>query len=319
MARAARLLLDANARVEPAAADRDRLDLCSFVPAGHRQVQFGEGGNRTARQHIACSLLGPGKSPKCWQPQWRPAHRNNPHPMHTTPMAYTNILNLDILLASAVPVLEPASKDAATISHLFLIVFLICLAILLVVAGLICVSLMRFRADGSRLPQQNFGSHRSEVVWGMTPVAIGIALSVLSARVIVSDESGAAGDAEVVVVGHQWWWEVRYPGRGGGAVTANEIHIPVGRRVRVRVESADVIHSLWVPQLGPKKDMIRGHPNFVWLEADRAGTYEGACSEFCGDQHAWMRFIVVAEPEPRFRKWLEHQASVAANPVNESA
>jgi len=237
--------------------------------------------------------------------------------MHTTPMVYTNNLNLDLLLASALPVLEPASKDAATISHLFLTVFLICLAILFVVVGLICVSLMRFRADGSRLPKQNFGTHRSEVVWAMPPVAIVIALSVLSAKVIVSDEGGAAGDAELVVVGHQWWWEVRYP--AAGAVTANEIHIPVGRRVRVRVESADVIHSLWVPQLGPKKDMIRGHPNFVWLEADRAGTYEGACSEFCGDQHAWMRFIVVAEPEAQFKLWLTQQARPSENPPSESA
>ena len=237
-------------------------------------------------------------------------------------MVHTNSLNLDKLLASAVPVLEPASKDAATISHLFLIVFLICLAILLVVAGLIFVSLMRFRADGSRLPPQNFGKHRSEVVWAIPPVVIVIVLSFLSAKVIVSDEGTAAGEAEVVVVGHQWWWEVRYPAAGGagaGAVTANEIHIPLGRRVRVRVESADVIHSFWVPQLGPKKDMIRGHSNFVWLEADRAGTYEGACSEFCGDQHAWMRFIVVAEPEEQFKLWLAQQARPAENPQTESA
>ena len=150
-----------------------------------------------------------------------------------------------------------------------------------------------------------------------------LTLSLLSARLIIADVAdagaGEAGGAEVdvVVVGHQWWWEVRYP--GSAAVTANEIHIPIGRRLRVRLDSADVIHSFWVPQLGPKMDMIRGHPNFVWLGADRAGTYEGACSEFCGDQHAWMRFIVVAEPESRFKEWVEHQASPAANPVNEVA
>jgi cytochrome c oxidase subunit II len=237
--------------------------------------------------------------------------------MRITPMVFANHLNLDILLASAVPVLEPTSKDARTISYLFLIVFLICLAILLVVAGLICISLMRFRADGSRLPPQNFGTHRSGVVWAMPPVVIVIALSFLSAKVIVSDEAAAAGDPDVVVVGHQWWWEVRYP--SAGAVTANEIHIPVGRRVRVRVESADVIHSFWVPQLARKKDMIRGHPNFLWLEADRAGIYEGACSEFCGDQHAWMRFIVVAEPEEQFKLWLTQQAQPSQNPANEIA
>ena len=119
----------------------------------------------------------------------------------------------------------------------------------------------------------------------------------------------APGEADIVVVGHQWWWEVRYP--GSGAVTANEIHIPIGRRFRVRVESADVIHSFWVAQLGPKMDMIPGHPNFVWLEADRAGVYDGACAEFCGDQHAWMRFRVVAEPVPQYEAWLAHQAQPA--------
>ena len=129
--------------------------------------------------------------------------------------------------------------------------------------------------------------------------------------------AGTGQDADLVVVGHQWWWEVRYP--GSGAVTANEIHVPVGRKLRVRVEAADVIHSFWVPQLAPKMDMVPGHPNFLWLQADHAGTYEGACSEFCGDQHAWMRFIVIAEPESQFKLWLEHQARPAQNPTTESS
>ena len=227
-------------------------------------------------------------------------------------------LNLNALLASVVPVLDPASRDAAAIRSLFGVVFLICLAILAVIVWLIWKSLRDSRARGSHLPPQDFGRRRSEIAWAIPPVLIVLTLSLLSAKLIVSDVRGAgAGDADIVLVGHQWWWEVRYP--GSGAVTANEIHIPIGRRLRVRVDSADVIHSFWVPQLGPKMDMIPGHPNFVWLQADRAGTYEGACSEFCGDQHAWMRFIVVAEPEAQFKEWLERQARPAANPVNESA
>jgi cytochrome c oxidase subunit II len=228
-------------------------------------------------------------------------------------------LNLNALLASALPVLEPASKDAAAIRSLFLVVFLICLAILAVVVWLIWRSLLASRARGNDLPPQDFGRRRSEIAWATPPVLIVLTLSLLSAKLIVSDvaDAGGASEADVVVVGHQWWWEVRYP--GSGAVTANEIHIPIGRRLRVRVDSADVIHSFWVPQLGRKMDMIRGHPNFVWLQADRAGTYEGACSEFCGDQHAWMRFIVIAEPESQFKQWIEHQARPAADPVNDSA
>jgi len=218
-------------------------------------------------------------------------------------------------VASAVPVLEPASKDAAAIHHLFLLVFIICLAILVVIASLVLVSLKRFRANGDILPQQNFGSHRSEIIWAALPVLIVIALSFISAKFIVSHEANA-GDADVVVVGHQWWWEVRYP--TAGAVTANEIHIPVGRKLRVRVESADVIHSFWVPRLGPKMDMVRGHPNFVWLQADQPGTYEGACSEFCGDQHAWMRFIVIAQSETEFKQWLAQQARPAESAASEA-
>src|SRR6202041_3553551 len=102
---------------------------------------------------------------------------------------------------------------------------------------------------------------------------------------------------------------VRYP--SSGAVAANEIHIPVGRKLRVRVESVDVIHSFWVPQLAPKMDMVPGHPNFLWLQADRAGTYEGSCAEFCGDQHAWMRFIVVAEEPSQYQTWLDRQLQPA--------
>ena len=94
-----------------------------------------------------------------------------------------------------------------------------------------------------------------------------------------------------MVTGHQWWWDARYP---NGAVAVTEIHIPVGKRLLVRVESTDVIHDFWVPQLARKMDAVPGHPSYIWLEADAPGTYAGHCSEFCGAQHAWMHFYVVA-------------------------
>lgn len=232
--------------------------------------------------------------------------------------ALSYFLPVDALAAAAtVPVLDPASPNAATIRHLFFVVFLICFAIFVVVLALIVVSLVRFR--GASTPLQDFGRRRSEVVWAMPPVLIVFALSVVSTKLILSiiamptSRVSEAGEADLVVVGHQWWWEARYP--AAGAVTANEIHIPVGRRLRVRVEAADVIHSFWVPQLGPKMDMIPGHPNFVWVEADRAGTYEGSCAEFCGDQHAWMRFTVVAEPASQYEAWLAHQSQPATAPA----
>jgi cytochrome c oxidase subunit 2 len=154
-------------------------------------------------------------------------------------------------------------------------------------------------------------------------VLIVLFLAVVSARLILSATAKAApevagpGDADLIVIGHQWWWEVRYP--SSGVVTANEIHIPIGRKFLVRVDSADVIHSFWVPQLAPKLDMVPGQHNYVYLEADEAGEYDGACSEFCGDQHAWMRFIVVAESPEDYKSWLEQQIPAARAPVGAAA
>jgi len=111
---------------------------------------------------------------------------------------------------------------------------------------------------------------------------------------------------DLVVTGHQWWWDARY---ANGAGAANEIHIPAGRRLLTRIDSADVIHDFWVPQLGRKMDAVPGRPGYIWLQANTPGTYRGSCSEFCGAQHAWMRFLVVAQPEPDFSVWLEHQSA----------
>lgn len=118
----------------------------------------------------------------------------------------------------------------------------------------------------------------------------------------------------VVVIGHQWWWEVHYPGTK--AITANEIHIPVRTRVNVVTLTADVIHSFWVPQLARKIDMVPGRRNRILLYASRVGTYRGQCAEFCGLQHANMSLRVVAQPMPAFRAWLADMASPARQPVS---
>jgi cytochrome c oxidase subunit 2 len=123
------------------------------------------------------------------------------------------------------------------------------------------------------------------------------------------------------LVGHQWWWEVQYqqPDPSQSFVTANEIHIPVGRPVLVKAASRDVIHSLWVPNLHGKRDLIPGRVNAIWLEADRPGLYRGQCAEFCGYQHAHMALDVVAEPADRFDAWVAAQRQPAAAPATELA
>jgi cytochrome c oxidase subunit 2 len=116
----------------------------------------------------------------------------------------------------------------------------------------------------------------------------------------------------VDVIGHQWWWEVRYPGTP--AVTANEIHIPARTPVRVVATTADVIHSFSVPQLNRKIDTIPGRRNSIELDADTPGVYRGACAEFCGLQHAHMALFVIAQPEAAFREWLANQSRPATTP-----
>jgi cytochrome c oxidase subunit II len=119
------------------------------------------------------------------------------------------------------------------------------------------------------------------------------------------------------VIGHQWWWEVRYPGTN--AVTANEIHIPVDTRVNVVATTADVIHSFWVPQLARKIDEIPGRQNRVLLFASTAGRYRGQCSQFCGFQHANMALYVIAQPRAAFNAWLANMASPAVAPSTPTA
>ncbi len=121
----------------------------------------------------------------------------------------------------------------------------------------------------------------------------------------------------IEVVGHQWFWEVRYPGTG--AVTANEIHIPVGTRIDLELRTADVIHSFWVPRLNRKADLIPGRTNRILLVADKPGVYRGQCAEFCGIQHAHMGFYVFAESPARFRAWLASEAALRRPPSSPAA
>src|SRR5204862_5925651 len=152
------------------------------------------------------------------------------------------------------------------------------------------------------------------------PITVNVAVFVASNFVVLKQtEAPAAGTTRMTidVIGHQWWWEVRYPGTQ--AVTANEIHIPVGTRVNVVATTADVIHSFWVPELNRKIDMIPGRSNRVLLYADKPGRYRGQCAEFCGLQHAHMSMYVFADPPDRFRAWLAAQAKPQTSPATASA
>jgi cytochrome c oxidase subunit 2 len=148
-----------------------------------------------------------------------------------------------------------------------------------------------------------------------------ITTAILLALTLASYSAGTAlfapqkGATQIDLIGHRWWWEVRYPEHG--VVTANEIHIPAGAPVEAVLRSDDVIHSLWVPNLHGKMDLIPGQTNRLVFSAERPGTWRGQCAEFCGLQHAFMALIVVALPSDHFPRWLEQQQRPAPEPAND--
>ncbi len=207
---------------------------------------------------------------------------------------------------------NPHSPETRIISSLFANLLILLVVIFLIVAALVAWGVIRYRARGREgEPLQTFGSRRLEIAWTAFPLAIVTVLFVVTVsamvRIDAPDEPDRAPD--LVITGHQWWWEARYP---NGAVAVTEFHIPAGRRLLVQVTSRDVIHDFWVPQLARKMDAVPGRPAYIWLEADGPGTYPGQCSEFCGAQHAGMHFYVVAESEAEYSVWLHHQAEPAS-------
>jgi cytochrome c oxidase subunit 2 len=123
----------------------------------------------------------------------------------------------------------------------------------------------------------------------------------------------------VLITGHQWWWEVQYENENASQIikTANEIHLPVGKAVQFDLESADVIHSFWSPNFAGKKDIIPGHPTSLWFRPTQTGTFFGQCAEFCGLQHAHMRFTVVVQTDGEFQQWLKAQSEDGHSPTND--
>jgi cytochrome c oxidase subunit 2 len=186
--------------------------------------------------------------------------------------------------------------------------------IFLIVAVLVGYCVVRYRARaGDSDPRPTFGSRKLEITWTLIPVLLLLAIFVFTVRTMAFVDAPRQPDRppDLTITGHQWWWEARYP---NGAAVTHEIHIPTRRRLLARIDSVDVIHDFWVPQLARKMDAVPGRTSYLWLEADAPGTYQGTCSEFCGMQHAWMRFLVIAEPEPQFDAWVQHQAEPPRTP-----
>jgi cytochrome c oxidase subunit 2 len=209
-----------------------------------------------------------------------------------------------------------ASSDARRLAALGTSMTVVGALVFAGVVVILAMALRRRRGSTADLPDPEPAVSETRWVVGgglVLPVVVlaGIFIATLSTlRAFASTDDPAAPD--VVVTGHQWWWEVRYPRTG--AVTANEIHIPVGRRLRVELRSADVIHSLWIPNLEGKTDLVPGHRNYMTLRADSSGVYVAECAEFCGMQHAHMRLSVVAQDPALYARWMESERQAAGAP-----
>jgi cytochrome c oxidase subunit II len=209
-------------------------------------------------------------------------------------------------------IFKPASTPADSIFTLSRLVLAVTGAIFAVVFGLLAYSVAKFRkrkGDDDREPPQVYGSLQVELAWTVIPVLIVLVLFLATARVIhsIQDAPKPPGMIEVVAIGHQFWWEFRYPALG--VVTANELHVPVSDPSQptptfLTLLSADTDHSFWVPQLAGKTDLIPNHPNHMWIDPHQTGLYVGQCAQYCGTQHAKMLLRVYVDSPQQFDAWI---------------
>jgi len=215
--------------------------------------------------------------------------------------------------------LAPASTPAHQIFDLSIFVIAITGGIFVVVGGLLAIALYRFRArktDPAGEPAQIYGSTQIELAWTVIPILIVVVLFLATARIIfaIQDAPKPKSALDVTVIGHQFWLEFRYPKYG--VVTANELHVPVSSGATpeatfLKLTSADVNHSFWIPQLAGKTDLIANHVNTMWMDPQKPGLYLGQCAQFCGSQHAMMLLRVYVDTPEQFNAWIKNQQQPA--------
>jgi cytochrome c oxidase subunit 2 len=216
-------------------------------------------------------------------------------------------------------IFAPESTPANAIVELSVLVVAITGVIFVVVASLLVYAVVKFRvtpANVNREPAQVYGSTQIELAWTIVPLLIVLVLFAATARVIhaIQDAPQPPTALEVTVIGHQFWWEYRYPGLG--VVTANELHIPVSdpsrpRPTFLKLLSADTDHSFWIPQLGGKTDLIPNRVNHLWMDPRRPGMFLGQCAQYCGIQHAKMLQRVSVDTSDGFDAWIRAQREPA--------
>ena len=224
-------------------------------------------------------------------------------------------------------IFDSHSTPADSIRHLSLFVLGVTGLIFLVVFSLLTYVVVKFRsraADTEREPAQVYGSTQIELAWTIIPILIVVVLFLATARVIhaIQDAPEPAEAVEVTAIGHQFWWEFRYP--RFGIVTANELHVPVSDPAHptptfLKLLSADTDHSFWIPQLAGKTDLIPNHPNETWLDPHEMGLFLGQCAQYCGTQHAKMLLRVYVDTPEDFNSWVRAQQQPANQDEKQAA
>jgi cytochrome c oxidase subunit 2 len=188
------------------------------------------------------------------------------------------------------------------------------LLVFVLVEGVLLYAIFRFRGKpGDPEPHQVHGNTTVEIIWTVIPALILAAIAVPTVKAIFQTNATPRQDALTIeVVGHQWWWEFRYPEYN--ITTANELHVPVGRMVSLRMGSADVLHSFWVPQFAAKRDVFANRETRMWFTAMAAGLYPGQCAEFCGIQHGRMGHLIRAQEPEEFKSWVAHMQTLGPKP-----
>jgi cytochrome c oxidase subunit 2 len=214
--------------------------------------------------------------------------------------------------------LRPRSDYGRAIDGLFTEIFWWAVIVFVLVEALLLIAVVRFRhREGRPAPKPARGNTALEIGWTLAPAVILVLVAVPTMRTILATAGDAPPDAvKVEVIGHQWWWEYKYPNLG--IVTANEMHVPVGEPVQVSITSADVIHSFWVPVLAGKRDATPGHVTRIAFRADSVGEYSGQCAEFCGVSHANMGLRVLVDSDAAFRRWVKTEQGGPAAPAQAS-
>jgi cytochrome c oxidase subunit II len=223
--------------------------------------------------------------------------------------------------------LDPAGPQAARIASLWWSFNIVLTVIFVIVIGVMLWALSRRRPDGETLESLHTPSAETEQrltrtvaigVFATVVILFGLLIASVGTGKAISNLANKKNGMTIEVTGNQWWWHVRYLDDDASqtVITANEIHIPVGRPVQIRGTSNDVIHSFWVPNLHGKRDLIPSRVTDEWIQADRPGRYRGQCAEFCGMQHAHMALWVVAESPADFEAWKRRQLEPAIPPSN---